>query len=236
MISRADIRERRLRACLCLAHADKIAEERVRAIRATLKFGMELRADKPGMICQSKYRHLAIIGWAVADYHAMRLHAPAKLIVELVAMAVALEDNGFAIGPVGLCAGRQAADPVSQAHGTTLVGHLALRGHQIDDRVGTLGSEFGTVGSWKPQDIARELDDRNLHTQAQPQVRLARAARKVGGFDLALDAAMAEAAGNDDACHILQRLGVPLAHVLQGLGVNPLDVYIPIVIPARVTP
>src|SRR6266702_4013102 len=164
----------------------------------------------------------------------MRLHAPAKLIVELVAMAVALEDNGFAIGPVGLCAGRQAADPASQAHGTTLVGHLSLRGHQIDDRVRTLGIEFGTVGSWKPQDIACELDDRNLHTQAQPQVRLARAARKVGGFDLALDATMAEAAGNDDARHILLRLGVPLAHVLQGLGVNPLDAYIHIVIPARV--
>src|SRR5713226_866651 len=113
MISRADIRERRLCACLCLARADEIAEERVRAIRATLKFGMELRADKPGMICQFNDLDQAIIGRAAADDHAMRLHAPAKLIVELVAMAVALEDNGFAIGPVGLCAGRQAADPVS---------------------------------------------------------------------------------------------------------------------------
>src|SRR5215472_10121996 len=126
----------------------------------------------------------------------MDLHALAKLIIELVAMAVALEDNGFAIGPVGLCAGRQAADPVSQAHGTALVSHLALRGHQIDDRVGTLGIEFGTVSAWQPQDIARDLDDRNLHTQAQPQVRFAHAARKVGSFDLTLDAAMAETAGD----------------------------------------
>ena len=50
-----------------------------------------------------------------------------------------------------------------------------------------------------PSDFARELDDGALQAEAQAEVRDTVLAGVVGGEDLALDAAMAEAAGDDDA-------------------------------------
>ena len=66
---------------------------------------------------------------------------------------------------------------------------------------GLLGEhvELGRVGVRRPDDLAGELDDRALEAQAQAEVRHAVVAREVGGEDLALDAAMAEAARDEDA-------------------------------------
>ena len=68
-------------------------------------------------------------------------------------------------------------------------------------------------------DLARELDHRALQAEAEAEVRHAVLARPVGGEDLALDAAMAEAAGHEHA----RRAGEPVADVLGGqlLAVDP---------------
>ena len=64
--------------------------------------------------------------------------------------------------------------------------------------------------SFGPDDLAGELDDRALQPEAQPEVRHAVVAGEVGGEDLALDAAMAEAARDEDAGRALE----PLVEVL----------------------
>ena len=55
--------------------------------------------------------------------------------------------------------------------------------------------ELASLGA---DDVARELDDRALEPEAQAEVRDPVLAGVVGGEDLALDAAMAEAARDED--------------------------------------
>ena len=168
-------------------------------IGTALKFWMKLRGHKPGMVRQLYDLDQAIIGGTATDYHTMRLHALAIFIIELVAMAMTLKDNRFAIGLVGFCTGSEAADPVAQAHGTAFIGHSALRVHQIDDRIGGLRIKFGAVGAFEPQHIAGELDDGHLHSKAEPQVWFFHTTSEVRGLNLSFDAAMAKTARYHDA-------------------------------------
>ncbi len=136
------------------------------SIGATLKFWMELGGHKPGMVGQFYDLDQAIVSGTAAHYHTMCFHALAVFIVELVAMAMALEDNSFAISLVGFGARGEAAHPIAQAHGTALIGYLALGCHQINDWIGSLRIKLGAVGAAKPQNIASKLDDSDLHSQA----------------------------------------------------------------------
>src|SRR6266581_3552005 len=74
-------------------------------IGTALKFWMKLRGHKPGMVRQLYDLDQAIIGGTATDYHTMCLHALAIFIIELVAMAMTLKDNRFAIGLVGFVPG-----------------------------------------------------------------------------------------------------------------------------------
>ena len=96
----------------------------------------------------------------------MRLHSFAILIIELITMAMALKDDGLAICLIGFRAGSKAADPVAQAHGSSLVRYLPLRHHQVNDRIRGLWIEFAAIGPRQPQNVAGELDDSNLQAQA----------------------------------------------------------------------
>ena len=64
---------------------------------------------------------------------------------------------------------------------------------------GRLRVELGGVRAGEAADVARELDDAALQTEAQAEVRHAVLARVARGGDLAFDAAHAEPAGHDDA-------------------------------------
>ena len=68
--------------------------------------------------------------------------------------------------------------------------------------------ELASVGA---DDLARELDDGALQAQAQAEVRDPVLAGVVRREDLALDAAMAEAARDEDAGHAVEpaRAGCP---------------------------
>ncbi len=61
------------------------------------------------------------------------------------------------------------------------------------------------LASVEPIDVAGELDHRALQAEAQAEVRDAVVAGVVGGEDLALDAAMAEAARDEDAGGAIER-------------------------------
>ena len=114
-------------------------------------------------------------------------------------MAVALVDDLLAVDRGGLRARRQLGRIEAEAHGATLVLHLALVGHEVDHRVVGEHVELGRVGVAGADDLAGELDDRALQPEAQAEVRDAMVTGVVGGEDLALDAAVAEAARDEDA-------------------------------------
>ena len=81
--------------------------------------------------------------------------------------------------------------------------------------------ELGRVGARRADHVTGELDDAALQPEAEPEVRDAVLAGVARGEDLALDAAVPEAAGHQDAgdagqsgCDVLgrQRLRVDPAH------------------------
>src|SRR6202171_4637563 len=75
--------------------------------------------------------------------------------------------------------------------------------------------ELRAVRSLQCQHIARKFDDGELHPQTNAEVGNAILARKAYRLDLALDAAVAEAARNQDGVHVLQRRGTQALDVLR---------------------
>ena len=75
--------------------------------------------------------------------------------------------------------------------------------------VGAVGLELGAVGVGHAADVAGELDDGHLEAEADAEERQAVLARPADRLDHALDAALAEAAGNQQAVVSRQQLGPP---------------------------
>jgi hypothetical protein len=86
-----------------------------------------------------------------------------------------------------------------------------------------VGIELGAVGALETGDMAGELDGGELHAEADAQVRHLVFARIADRRDLAFGAALAEAAGDQDGIHLLQRRG---AAGLDRLGVDVVDAYL----------
>src|SRR5438874_10207960 len=78
---------------LCQANrcSDEIAEQRMWSIGTALKFRMELRAYKPGMVRQLYDLDQTIVGGTTAHNHPVCFHALAVFVVEFVALAMALK-------------------------------------------------------------------------------------------------------------------------------------------------
>ena len=130
------------------------------------------------------------------------------VIVELVAVAVPLVDRILAVERVHQRARQQARLLRAQAHAAAQVGLLVAHllaarqilplGDQRDHRMIRGAVEFGAVGALQAEHAARVFDDRQLHPQADAEIRNAILARIADRLDLALDAAVAEAAGHQD--------------------------------------
>ncbi len=128
--------------CALYRRRDELAEERMRACGPTLELWVELRADEPGMIFQFNDLDQAAICGLPAERHASSLHWLAIAVVELIAVAMALEDDRLAIRRLHLAPRRQAADPLAQPHRATLIGDVALVQHQINHLIMRIGIEL----------------------------------------------------------------------------------------------
>ncbi len=95
-------------------------------------------------------------------------------------------------------------------------------GDQRYDRVRRLAIELGAHCSFESRKIARRFDDRHLHAEADAEVGNAVLARESHGLDLALDAAVAEAARHDDTVHAAQAID-PLLLDVGGLDEMDID-------------
>src|SRR6266566_5992247 len=165
---------------------------------------MELHADEPRMIAKLDDLGQVAVDRRASDDQALVLERLTKLIVEFVTMTVALDDGVFFIQLAHMTAGDQATFLSTQTHAAADVaadrtfllaafGRDPLR-HHGNDRVRRLRIELGAVRALEAGDVARVLDHRHLHAEADTEIGDAARARKVDRFDLALDAALAEAA------------------------------------------
>ena len=103
-------------------------------------------------------------------------------------------------------AGHDVAGLRAQAHGGAQVGHVLLLGQQVDHGVRRGGIELARVRALETADVARELDHRALQAEADPEERDAALARVAHGRHLALHAPHAEAARDQDAVDVRERL------------------------------
>ena len=121
-------------------------------------------------------------------------------VVHLVAVAVALGDHRLAAVDLArarpsasstACAPRRIVPPRSST--SFCSGSRSITGN------GVSGSISVELAPSRPHDVARELGDRDVHAEADAEVRDLVLARDAAGEDLALPPARAEAAGDEHA-------------------------------------
>src|SRR5215467_6274511 len=150
--------------------------------------------------------------------------------VDLVAVPVALGNLGGAVvnlryPAAALKDGRIGAKPHGAAEiavDTAGLEFVALHplGHQTDHRFGGR-TEFGRVCFLDAAEVARRFDHGHLHSKANPEIWHLALARELYGPDFSLSAALAEAARDQNAVHVLEERCRILA--LEHLGFDPIE-------------
>ena len=135
-------------------------------------------------------------------------------VVELVAMAMALADHVRAVHGVRQRAVRDPHLLCTEPHRAAEIGLLVARldrallvlpfADQRDHGVRAAAVELRAVRPGETGHVARVLDDGELHPQADPEIGDAVDARMTHGLDLALDAALAEPARDQDRVHTIE--------------------------------
>ncbi len=136
-------------------------------------------------------------------------------------MTVPLAHDGLAVRVVHTTPGLEDGVVGAEPLGAALVADVALVVHQVDDRVRRVGIHLRGVGADEPHHVAGELDRHRLQAEAQAEARDVVLTGVPGGSDLALEAAVAEPAGDHDPVEVRE----PAAgeQTLDLLGLDPVD-------------
>ena len=94
-------------------------------------------------------------------------------------------------------------------------------GHQADDRL-LRRAELGRVGILDAAQVARRFDHGHLHAEADAEIRHVAFARELRGLDLSFRAALAEAAGHQDAVDVFEERR--RVFVLEDFGFDPVEI------------
>ena len=175
------------------------------------------------MLRQLDELHEPPVGAGAGQLHAMGLKIGAVVVVELIAVAVALEDLLGAVERPGAASLGEHAGILPQAHGAALGRDAPLIGHQVDHRMDGGGVKLRRVGVIPAQHVARELDDGNLHAQADAQVRHAVGAGILRRDDHAFNAPVSKAAGHQDSGTAAEQCGGSFRRDV--LGLHPADLH-----------
>ena len=184
---------------------------------------MVLRGDEERVVVPAQLDDLdePLIGRGARADEPSRLEPAAQVVIDLIAMPVALVHDRFAVelahpGPVV-----QLHRVGAEAHGPAHVGDLLLLGQEVDHRVRRLRVHLGRVRALHPDGMPGEFGDGDLHPEADSQVRNLVLAGDLGGPDLALEATAAKAAGDEDAVGLRDRCRDPrIGHLLR---IDPID-------------
>src|SRR5439155_6172232 len=173
---------------------DEPGEERMRPVGPAAELGMELAGHEPGVVLQLDDLDEAAVRRLAGHDHARGLERRTVVVLHLEAVAMALVDDLLTVRLGRLRAGREAGRVEAQAHRAALLLHLALVGHEVDDRMLREQVELGRVGPLGTEDVAGELDDPALEAEAEAEIGQLLFAGVARGEDLALDPAVAELA------------------------------------------
>src|SRR5579875_433776 len=192
---------------------DEPGEERVRREGLRFQLGMVLHADEPGVVGILDRLGQHAVGREAGEHHARALERLAEMDVDLVAVAVTLADlRRIVIEPAdqrvlaehrGIGAEpHRAAEIAAFGAALDLVAPRPF-GEQPHHRRGAR-AEFRARRLGQPREIARAFDHRHLHPEADAEERHLALARELHRGDLPLGAALAEAAGHEDAVHAFE--------------------------------
>src|SRR5579864_4210589 len=214
-------------AAVLVGGANECPEQRMRLHGLGFELGVELAAEKPRMVRDFADLHVNSVRRLAGDAQAPRLQLVLVFAVELVAMAMALVNFAGAVGPVSETVFRQPAGPTAQTHGAAQFIHAFQLAQLEDHAMRRTGIEFGGIGVHQAAHIARILNHQGLHAQADAEVRHLALARVANRVEHAVDAALAEAARNQDAIVALQ-LPLPV-RPHHALGFDPVNVHFQLV-------
>ena len=160
---------------------DKAAEQGMRLVGAALEFRVELRADEPGVALRFDDLDERAVGGETGEAHAGVREVVAEVVVELVAVAVALPDLRRVVERAGERALFKHAGILAKAHRAALGRHADLLGHERDDGMRRRGGELRARRVIPAEHVARKFDDCDLHAEADAEVRDAALARVLRG-------------------------------------------------------
>ena len=202
--------------------ADESAEQRMRVGRPRAQLGVRLRRD---VVRVHVARQLDVLDEVAVGREARRTRARASAscvavaVVDLVAVAVALVDarsrrtaRRRAIrrrARPGRGRGASCRPGRRRSRMSTCSAIVAMTGYSVS------GSNSLRRRALEPGDVACVLDHHALQAQAQAEGRDALLARELQRAELALDAADAESARDDDAVEAAQRLGRAFGRLAQ---------------------
>src|SRR5882672_3676875 len=194
---------------------DERRKERMAAAGRRGEFRMELAADEPRVRWQlDHFAQLLALGEA-GNAQALVLQPLHVLAVDFVAVAVAFVDHVRAVDLAREAPGLEGGALGAQAHRAAEIGLFVAAldaavavlplGHERDHRVRRVAVEFRAVRAREPDDVARELDHRELHAQADAEVRDLVLAHVLDRLHHAFHAALAETARNEYRVHAFQQ-------------------------------
>ena len=170
---------------------------------------MELRGNEERVVGKLDEYDEALIPVRSRFVAGLVLEAAAEHVVDLEAMPVALVDDALAAeylpGPGALVELDRVGASARIVPPRSVTSFCSRK--QVDHRVRRLGIELGRVRALHPADVAGVIDDGHLHPQADAE-RDTVLAREPRSGDLALDPALAEAAGIQDPVRPRERIDV----------------------------
>ena len=172
------------------------------------------------------------VGRHAGEPHAVLLEPALVAGVDLVAVAVALGDLGRAVdAPRCGCRARAPRRIGAEPHGAAEVAAVAALlqlvalhplGHQSRPPAPASAPNSVEFACVDAAQVPRRLDHRHLHAEADAEIRHVALARELRRPDLALGAALAEAARHQDAVDVLEERRRVLA--LEHLALDPVEI------------
>src|SRR4051794_10945561 len=187
---------------------------------------MELAAEEPRVVFQFNDLDELAVGREAGHAKAALLQLRHVFGVHLVAMAVALVDLLHSIRLPRDRTFLQRARILAEAHRAAERVDADQVAQLVDDFVRRLIIELGRIRADHPHHVARELDRRALHAEADAEKRDALFARVTDRAQLAFDAARAESRSDQNPVYAPQLAVVPLGLQLLGVDVDDAHLYI----------
>src|SRR5881628_2382749 len=151
--------------------ADEAGEERVRVPGPRPELGVELPGHEVRVLRNLDDLDELLLRPDARDAEPVLLELVDVVVVDLVPVAVTLLDDPRSVQARGQASLAEHDRVEAEPHRPAFVGDRALLGQEVDDVVGGARVEFRGVGAGQAADVARVLDHRALHPEADPEVR-----------------------------------------------------------------